>query len=108
VAVVQDRDAVPERAALVEDDRLVVASELWTRVLREERAALEFDRLVALDPTRGADREPDHREPEGGQDQGAWATGPQEGDRPVAALDARGYAQVGRVLLRRSQPLLEV
>ena len=86
-AGVLNRDAVFERAALAEDDRLAGLSRRGLRGEGELGTSGERDRLVAVDPGDRADPKPDQREREDDQDQVARPAGAQECDRPAAALE---------------------
>ena len=102
-AAVPNRDAVQERVALAENDRHAGLPRGRLRVGRICGGIAVHDRLVAIDPDEGADREPCNGDHEGDQDQVPWPAGTQERDQSVAPLEACGRAQVAGVRLGSSQ-----
>src|SRR5689334_14836456 len=75
---VSNLEAKLEWSTLVEDDRGAAAGRRLHRPVGEPVRVAEGERLVAIDPHDGSDREPDHRERDHGQDQAAWTPGSEE------------------------------
>jgi hypothetical protein len=66
------------------------------------------ERLIAVDPDDGSDREPDRDEPDHREDDFEWPPRADESDRAAPALEAFSGTEIGCVVIRRSEPSDEV